>query len=168
MSSELSIRSVSEADVSAITELHKAAFGPGRYARTAYRVREGTPLVTPHCRAALIGSKLVAALKFTPITIGGQNGALLLGPVVVSPEVTGRGFGRALITRALEDAASAGVRLVLLVGDLPYYGRFGFMAVPPGQIVLPGPVDPMRLLVNELEPGALAHYRGLVVATRSA
>lgn len=161
---ELTIRPVREDDLPAVFALHKAAFGPGRYARTAFRVREGTPLISPHCRAGILGKDLVAALRFTKITIGGAPGALLLGPVAIAPAVAGKGYGRAVIARALDEAREAGVRLVVLVGDVPYYARFGFVPVPPGQITLPGPVNPARLLALELEPGALAGYRGAVVA----
>lgn len=164
MSDEIEFRPVTDRDSAAILAMHKAAFGPGRFARTAYRIREGTPPYTPFCRVALIGGRLVAALRFTPIAIGGTSGALLLGPVAVDSALTGRGHGRALIARSIEDARRSGVRLVLLVGDMPYYGRFGFKAVPPGQIKLPGPVDPARLLALELVDGALADFRGGVAA----
>lgn len=164
MSNTLAIRPVTAADDAAISALHKAAFGPGRYARSAYRVREGRGTFSPHCRAAVLGERLVAALRLTPVSIGGETGALLLGPVAVDPALKGKGHGKALIARALADAAEAGFNLVLLVGDLPYYGRFGFAVVPAGQITLPGPVNPARLLARELVPGALARYRGLVVA----
>ena len=110
---------------------------------------------------------MVAAVRFTEITVGGAGAALLLGPLVVAPEFAGQGFGRQLIAEALERAKADGVRLVVLVGDEPYYGRFGFHPVPPGQITLPGPVDPRRLLAAELEPGTLAGYRGAIVAKRS-
>ncbi len=165
MPAELNIRPITENDLDAISALHRRAFGPGRYARTAYRVRETTPLLTPHCRAAFLDGKLVAALRFTPIVIGGRGSALLLGPVAVEPSVKGKGYGRTLIARAIDDAAANGFELVLLVGDLPYYGRFGFVNVPPGQIVLPGPVNPQRLLARELIKGAMAHYCGLVTAS---
>lgn len=161
-SRELRIRPVEADDLAAISVLHRAAFGPGRYARTAYRVREGTAAFTPHCRVAHLGDRLVAALRMTPITIGGSPGAVLLGPVAVDPELKGVGYGKTLIARALEDAATSGFRLVLLVGDMPYYGRFGFVPVPSGQIAMPGPVAPHRLLARELVEGALAGYRGQV------
>ena len=92
--SELVIRPVEARDLEAISALHRSAFGPGRFARTAYRVREATPAITPHCRAAFIGDRMVAALRMTPITIGGSNGALLLGPVAVEPDQKGSGFGK--------------------------------------------------------------------------
>lgn len=161
------IRPVEARDIAAISALHAAAFGPGRYARTAYRVREGSGLYTPHCRAAHLGAKLVAALRMTEIAIGDARGTLLLGPVAIDPEVAGKGYGRALIARSIDDARAAGFRMILLVGDLPYYERFGFVRVPPGQITLPGPVNPARLLALELVEGCLAGYRGAVKAIKS-
>lgn len=166
MSNEPIIRPVSTNDLAAIGALHRSAFGPGRYARTAYRVREGSPLVTPHCRAAVLDGKLVAALRFTEVRVGHQGGVLLLGPVAIDPSVAGKGYGRALIAKAIEDARAAGASMILLVGDLPYYGRFGFQVVPPGQIMLPGPVNPARLLALELRDGVLAEMRGPVDAAR--
>jgi len=159
-------RPVAPADLPLVEKLHTRVFGPGRFTRTAYRVREGAPPTSRFCRVALLDGRIIAAVRFTEIAIGATEGALLLGPLAVDPEFAGRGFGRALIGEALEAAKAAGVRLVVLVGDEPYYGRFGFHAVPPGQIALPGPVDARRLLAAELEPGALASYRGVVAKRR--
>jgi predicted N-acetyltransferase YhbS len=69
-----------------------------------------------------------------------------------------------LIMDGLDAAAAAGVKLAVLVGDVPYYGKLGFVPIPVGQITLPGPVDPSRLLAFELVPGALADYRGIISA----
>jgi predicted N-acetyltransferase YhbS len=149
-------------DLPAMAALQSRAFSPGRFTRTAYRVREGSPALSPFCRVALIGDRLVAALRMTPIMIGGEAGALLLGPLAVEPDEAGRGYGRRLVAESMEAATVAGVKLIVLVGDVPYYGRFGFRPVPPGQIRMPGPVDPARLLAAELQPGALATVRGLV------
>ncbi|MFV0367243.1 MAG: GNAT family N-acetyltransferase [Hyphomicrobiaceae bacterium] len=165
MSTEFEIRPATESDLPAIANLHARAFGPGRFARTAYRVREGQPDVTPNSRAAFLNGALVAALHATPVTIGGTSRALLIGPVAVEPAEKGRKYGQRLIAQALEDAAADGFRIALLVGDQPYYGRFGFAPVPPGKILMPGPVDPHRLLARELIEGALAEFSGLVAAT---
>jgi predicted N-acetyltransferase YhbS len=81
---------------------------------------------------------------------------------VVDPAHSGQGIGRALIAAGLEGAKSQGFGFVLLVGDMPYYGRFGFVPVPPGQMTLPGPVDLARVLALEIKPGALAEMRGPV------
>jgi predicted N-acetyltransferase YhbS len=167
MSSSISTRHLTADDLPQILKLHALVFGPGRFTRTAYRVREGTPPISRYCRAAFDGTRMVAAVRFTETCIGGADRALLLGPLAVAPDFAGNGHGRALVAEAIAAAKADGVRLVVLVGDEPYYGRFGFRRVPAGQIVLPGPVDPARILAAELEPGALASYRGLIVAKRS-
>jgi len=151
-------------DLPAIVALQTRAFSPGRFARTAYRVREGAPALSPFCRVALAGERLIAAVRMTPITIDGRPGALLLGPLAVEPELAGRGYARRLVAEVLDAARAGGEALVLLVGDMGYYGRLGFAPVPPHQIRLPGPVDPARLLVAELEAGALQKFRGMVAA----
>jgi predicted N-acetyltransferase YhbS len=151
-------------DVDEIASLHARAFGPGRFARTAYRVREGAATFSPFCRVCRIGGRLAAAVRFTPVRIGGSGGALLLGPLAVDPAFANRGYGRALAGEALEGARAAGVRLVVLVGDEPYYARLGFTRVPPGRIMLPGPIDLARLLAVELVPGALQDFAGRVEA----
>lgn len=164
MTSRVTIRPAAPVDIAAIQALQPLAFGPGRFTRTAYRVREGLPLVSRFCLVAVSGSELIAAIRFTEVTIGGASGALLLGPLAVAPAYVGRGYGRQLVADGLANAKASGVRLSVLVGNEPYYARFGFVLVPAGQITLPGPVDPMRILATELEPGALADYRGVVMA----
>jgi predicted N-acetyltransferase YhbS len=164
MSPELTVRPVVAADLPAILALHARVFGPGRFVRTAYRIREGTPPVSRFCLMAILDGELVAAIRFTEVRIGGAAGALLLGPLAVEPRLAGKGYGRRLVADGIDNARQAGVKLIVLVGDLPYYGRFGFVRVPAGQIMMPGPVDPARLLAAELVPGALASYRGTVSA----
>jgi predicted N-acetyltransferase YhbS len=141
--------------------------GPGRFARTAYRVRETSGEdFSPFCRVSVLDGRLIAAVRLTPVRIGGKDGALLLGPLAVAPDLANRGYGRALAAVALEDARAAGIALVVLVGDEPYYARLGFRRIPRGQIVLPGPVDPDRLLAAELREGALGEFRGHLEASR--
>jgi predicted N-acetyltransferase YhbS len=158
------IRLEEESDAQALSELSAKAFGPGRFARTAYRVREGIPPVAPLCLTGWRDGQLVAGIRFTAVRIGAASDALLLGPLVVDPTHAGKGYGRALVEQGLALARAQGFALVLLVGDMPYYGRFGFAPVRPGQIALPGPVDPARLLALELKPGALANAIGSVRA----
>ena len=146
-------------DVPLIEALHADAFGPGRFARTAFRLREGVPPHPDLSFVALAGGRLVASVRLTPITIGGGP-ALLLGPLAVTPEFKGRGAGKRLVRLALETARSGGHRLVLLVGDEPYYGPLGFTRLPPGAVTLPGPVDPARVLVASLAPNAAIGLRG--------
>ena len=155
-------RPLTAADLPAVSALHAAAFGPGRFARAAYRVREGTAPISRFCRGAFRDGQLLAALRMTEIAIGDSRPHLLLGPLAVARDVQGQGFGKALVAEAVTTARHGGFGLVLLVGDVPYYGRFGFKQVPPGQIVFPGPVNSARILAVEAMPGALAAATGLV------
>ena len=152
-------------DMPAIIALQSRAFSPGRFVRTAYRVREGAPARSPFCRVAYKGDRLIAALRMTEINVGGRSGALFLGPLAVEPEEAGRGHARRLVAETLDVARDRGIHLVVLVGDMAYYGRLGFGPVPPGRIRLPGPVDPARVLAAELVPGALATFQGAVAAS---
>jgi len=161
-SSSFEIRLETDGDAPALSQLSAEAFGPGRFTRSAYRVREGVPPVKALCLCGLLDRNLVGGIRFTAIRIGKTEGAALLGPLVVDPAVKGKGYGKALVEEGLARARGEGFALVLLVGDMPYYGRFGFQPVPPGQISLPGPVDPARLLAVELVPGALAGAAGAV------
>lgn len=166
--SEIVMRPVVHGDLAAIRDLHARAFSPGRFARTAYRIREGASEFSPFCRVCLIDGRLVAAVRFTPITVGGKDKALLLGPLAVDPAFANQGYGRSLVAKALEEARAGGISLVVLVGDEPYYGKLGFHRIPFGQITLPGPADPNRLLAAELTPGALQDFSGVVAAERTS
>jgi predicted N-acetyltransferase YhbS len=146
-------------DAEPIERLNERVFGPGRFARTAYRIRETTDPDPTLSFVARVGTLLVGASAMTPIVIG-ESSALLLGPLIVEPVFRSQGIGEALVTSSLAAAKSAGWKLVILVGDEPYYARMGFQRAPKGQISLPGPVDPERLLYCELVPGALATSNG--------
>ena len=148
-------------DAEPIERLNERAFGPGRFARTAYRIRETTAPDPDLSFVARVGTLLVGSSAMTPIAIGDVP-ALLLGPLIVEPVFRSQGIGEALVKRSLEAAKAAGWKLIILVGDEPYYARMGFRPVPPSRISLPGPVDPARLLYCELEPGALAAANGVV------
>jgi predicted N-acetyltransferase YhbS len=148
-------------DAEAILRLNERVFGPGRFARTAYRLRETTAADLSLSFVARVGPLLVGANAMTPVSIGGKP-ALLLGPLIVEPVFRSQGIGEALVQRSLQAAKAAGWTLAILVGDEPYYARMGFACAPPGRIALPGPVDPARLLYCELEPGALAAVSGEV------
>jgi predicted N-acetyltransferase YhbS len=148
-------------DGPAIERLHERTFGPGRFARTSYRIREQIEHRPELSFTARIGTLLVGSVRQTPIRIGATP-ALLLGPLTIEPPFRHHGVGAALMDRALQRARECGHRLILLVGDMPYYGRHGFKPIPQGQIAMPGPVDPSRLLVAELAEGALAGVKGRV------
>jgi predicted N-acetyltransferase YhbS len=147
-------------DSAAIEDLAARAFGPGRFARAAYRLRERAPHVAGLSFVAEHEGELAGSVRLTPITVG-DRAALLLGPLVVHPDWKGKGCGRGLVKLAVGAARDAGHGLVILVGDLPYYGPLGFRRVEPvGAVTLPGPVDPARLLVAELRDGAAAGLAG--------
>jgi predicted N-acetyltransferase YhbS len=146
-------------DAAAIEHLHERTFGPGRYAKTAYRLREQAAHRLDVSFTARVGTLLVGSVRLSPIHIGDTK-ALLLGPLTVEPAFRERGVGQALIERALKDAKAKGHRLVILVGDEPYYGKSGFKPVPPGRATMPGPVDPARLLVAELADRAFEGVSG--------
>src|SRR5579863_6925459 len=158
----LTILPETEHDAPAIERLHERTFGPGRYARTAYRLREQGAHSLELSFTARVGTLLVGSVRLSPIRIG-ETKALLLGPLTVEPPFRERGVGQALIKRALDEARASGHRLVILVGDEPYYGKCGFKRVPPGRAIMPGPVDPERLLVLELIEGAFEGVAGPVL-----
>ncbi|HEY1945039.1 MAG TPA: N-acetyltransferase [Roseiarcus sp.] len=147
------------ADAESILRLNERVFGPGRFARTAYRIRETTPPDLSLSFVARVGTLLVGANAMTPIVIG-STPALLLGPLIVEPVFRSQGIGEALVSRSLDAAKAAGAKLVVLVGDEPYYVRMGFKPAPPGRVELPGPVDPARVLYCELEPNAFDGVSG--------
>lgn len=153
------------ADVPAIESLHAALFGPERFQRAAYVLRDGVPHDPSLSFVATRDAVLAASVRMTPITIGGRP-ALLLGPLVVEPRWKGQGAGRALVRMALEAARAAGHRVVMLVGDMPYYGPLGFTFLGRGVITLPAWVDPDRVLVAGLVPGALDGLGGTAESNR--
>mgnify|MGYP001811685799 FL=1 len=161
----VTVRLAGPEDLVAITKAHQRALGPGRYALTAYRVREGTPPLSQFCHVAESGKDILAAVRFTPVSIGGRSGALLLGPVAVDPNHLNQGLGQAVINAGIARARESGAQLVVLVGDSTYYGRLGFAPVPPGQIRFPGPVNPARILAMEFVEGALGGFKGEIRAS---
>ena len=146
--SDLSVTILAEKpeDAGPIERLHERTFGPGRYARTAYRIRERMDHRLDLSFTARIGT--------TP--------ALLLGPLTIEPPFRDKGIGQALLQRALNNARDKGHRLVVLVGDEPYYRKAGFKRIPGGRVKLDGPVDPARMLVAELAEGAFADVCGVL------
>jgi predicted N-acetyltransferase YhbS len=151
--------------MAAIEALLDLAFGLDRHTKTSYRLREGNRAVEGLSFVVREGGLgVTGAISFWPLKIGkAGSAALLLGPLAVHPGRQAIGIGRALMRKGLETAKMQGHRLVILVGDEPYYGRVGFARVPDGKLIMPGPVDPGRLLYLELVPGALAMVSGLVL-----
>lgn len=157
------IRAEEERDKGAVEALADRCFGPGRYAKTAYRLREG---VDPDERLSFVAVRatdgvLLGSVRFWPVLIGSQP-SLLLGPLAVEPELRGKGIGISLMQRGIEEARGLGFASMILIGDEPYYGRVGFAKLASGRVRMPGPVDPERLLGLALKPGALDALSGEV------
>jgi predicted N-acetyltransferase YhbS len=145
-----------------IEALLDRAFGPGRHAKTAERLREGRLPADGLSFVAADAGMLVGIIRFWHVRIGGGVDALLLGPVAVADGHRQRGLGGALIRRGLAAAKRLAHGAVLLVGDEPYYRRFGFRADLTRRLALPGPVDRGRFLAFELAAGALESAGGVV------
>jgi predicted N-acetyltransferase YhbS len=148
-------------DFDVIESLNARAFGPGRFAKTAYRLRDGVPSAPGLCFVARVGTLLVASIRLSALDIAGVP-ALLLGPLTVEPAFKSKGIGQVLLRTSLDAAKAQGHQLVILVGDEPYYAKVGFRRVPDGRLSLPGPVNPARLLYSELVEGAFDGVSGAV------
>lgn len=156
-------------DAAGIESLLDRCFGPDRHLKTCQRLRDGQ--IPAEGLAFVVrgeGGAVIATLRFWETVIGGRTRALLLGPLAVSPDLQSRGLGGALIRHGLHEAAARGHGAVVLVGDAPYYQRFGFSGHLTAGMDLPGPVDRARFLALELRPEALAGAAGLVAPFRVA
>ena len=162
---DLSLTILPEAagDAQSIERLHERTFGPGRFVLSAYRIREHVDHVLELSFTARIGTLLVGSVRQLPVLVG-ETPALLLGPLTVEPPFRGRGVGRLLMERALKDAKAKGHRLVLLVGDEPYYGPLGFAPTTHGAIQFPGPVDPKRVLLHSADQTLALRLAGPIAA----
>ena len=124
--------------------------GAARFAKASERLREGRSAGRRAVFVAVEDGRLVGSVRLWHVTAGPGRPALLLGPLAVARGCRGRGIGAALMQRALPRRRRLGHRAVLLVGDAPYYGRFGFSAEKTGALWLPGPYEKHRLLAREI------------------
>ncbi|MPZ56551.1 MAG: GNAT family N-acetyltransferase [Rhizobiales bacterium] len=161
----VSIRHEKTADIAAREALLDDTFGAGRAAKTAERLREGRLPADGLSFTAADSGRMVGTVRLWHVAPGCRQPALLLGPLAVAASHRGRGIGAALMRRALSEARRLSHGAVLLVGDAPYYGRFGFSAEKTGALWLPGPYEHQRLLGCELNSGALDGAHGLVSGT---
>jgi predicted N-acetyltransferase YhbS len=152
------------ADTQEVEYLYDLAFAPGRSALSSYRLREGQPPVPDLSLVARDEYDVLAgAIRFWPVRVGEAGAAcLLLGPVAVHPTRQGEGLGALLIAGSLERAVETGWTRVLLVGDEPYYRRFGFARATAAALAFPPPTNPERLLARALVPGAFDGVSGMV------
>jgi predicted N-acetyltransferase YhbS len=123
-----------------IEHINAEAFGPGRFARAAYKIREGGPHERALSFVAVYQGAVIASVRMTRIAAG-EGRALLLGPLAVRPDHKNLGIGKKLVRISVEAARKADAGSVILVGDEPYYGPLGFDRVPRGQLSMPRPVD---------------------------
>jgi predicted N-acetyltransferase YhbS len=158
------IRSERPADVVAREALLDASFGANRHLRACQRLRDGRAPAEGLALSAVRERRLVGTVRLWHVAAGGTR-ALLLGPLAVDPSCRDLGIGAALVKQALRIAAGRGHGAVLLLGDAPYYGRFGFSASKTGELRLPGPFEANRLLGLELRAGALAGAAGMIAPT---
>lgn len=151
----------------AIEALLDASFGPDRFNKTAYRLRDGVDSIPAlnlvaiehdeHGREVVVGT-----IRYWPILVGGATPSILLGPIAVAAHLQGSGLGSKMIRMSLNKAVALGHKSVILVGDAPYYERFGFSRALTLGMEMPGPVDMSRLLGLELVEGALAGAAGMI------
>jgi predicted N-acetyltransferase YhbS len=158
------IRAERASDVVAREALLDACFGVNRHARTCQRLRDGRAPAEGLALSVVRQGRLVGTLRLWHVSAGGVP-ALVLGPLAVDNTCRKLGVGAALMGHALAAAKARGHRAVILLGDAPYYGRFGFSAAKTGELSLPGPFDRDRLLGLELRAGALDGAWGMVVPT---
>ncbi|WP_417808417.1 GNAT family N-acetyltransferase [Thioclava sp.] len=146
-----------------VEALYDLCFAPGRTALSSYRLRDGVDKVRPLCLTLRQDGILSAVIRYWPVRVG-EAQVLLLGPIAVHPTRQGEGLGGLLIHESLTEAHRLGWERVLLVGDAPYYARFGFERLE--GVEMPPPTNPDRVLGLELVPGAWEHVRGLVEKAR--
>ncbi len=144
------LRPEGDEDYWEVEALYDLCFAPGRTALSSYRLRDGVPPVGALSRVARDGDGILAgAIRYWPVRVGGEL-ALLLGPIAVHPTRQGEGLGALLIEESL--SLAAGWDRAILVGDAPYYGRFGFHRLD--GVIMPPPTNPDRVLGRALKPGA--------------
>ncbi|MEH6644784.1 GNAT family N-acetyltransferase [Sulfitobacter sp.] len=151
-------------DLWEVEALYDTCFAPGRTALSSYRLREGVPPVSGLSLVARDELRILAgAIRFWPVSVGG-HASLLLGPVAVHPTRQGEGLGALLIETSLELAGPQGWDRVMLVGDAPYYGRYGFERLD--HVIMPPPTNPDRVLGRALSDGAWDGIAGEVTRVR--
>jgi predicted N-acetyltransferase YhbS len=158
------IRAERASDVVAREVLLDACFGDNRHARTCQRLRDGRAPAEGLAFAAARNGRLVGTLRLWHVSAGGLP-ALVLGPLAVDPKCRELGVGAALMNHALLAAGVRGHGAVILLGDAPYYARFGFSALKTSELSLPGPFERERLLGLELREGALDGAWGMIGST---
>lgn len=158
------VRFATSADDAFVEELQATAFGPGRFARTAFRVRERFPIDPTLSLIAEVDGTPCGSVWMTPISIGGIDG-YMLGPLATHPAFRKRGAGKLLAREVSRMALERGKgSFVILVGDYDYYGPLGYVQMPEGNVQWPGPVDPKRVLLHSADPTLSVRLKGPIAA----
>ena len=155
------IRAERGSDVAARESLLDVCFGASRHARTCQRLRDGRLPAEGLAFSAVVQGRLVGTIRLWHVDAGGRA-ALMLGPLAVDPGARDLGLGAALMNHAIAEASARGHGAIVLLGDAPYYARFGFSPDRMAALALPGPFERDRLLGLELKPGALDGSRGII------
>src|SRR5215470_15631036 len=161
----VTIRHERTTDIAAREALLNRCLGPGRRVVTSERLREGRLPAEGLSFTATEHGRVVGTVRLWHVSAGPGRPALLLGPLAVDADCRNRGVGAALMERAIAEARGRGHREIILVGDAPYYARFGFSAAHAGKLALPGPFERRRLLGFALTPDAAVAPMGFVRAT---
>jgi predicted N-acetyltransferase YhbS len=159
------IRAERPDDAAAIDALVVRSFGPGRFAKSAWRLREGVDPEPGLSFVAIEDGALRGSVQFWPVFVGHER-ALLLGPLAVETERRGRGMGIQLMQKGIDEARAKGHRAIILMGDPPYYARVDFTPITRGRVRMPGPVDLARVLGLSLVEGAVDALEGTVLRAR--
>jgi predicted N-acetyltransferase YhbS len=158
----LEIRQAAPHERARAEALAAQSFGPGRFAKSAYRLREGVhPDVRLHF-VAVEGGAMIGTVQYWPVQIGAVL-CVLLGPLAVDAAARGKGTGLDLMRVSLPEAAKLGYAAAILVGDEPYYAKVGFSKISAGAVTMPGPVNPQRFLGLALNGQGIAQFSGAVV-----
>jgi predicted N-acetyltransferase YhbS len=153
------------AHADAVEGLYDEVFGPGRFAKTAERLREGNTKIADASLVAVDAEGLTGVVRVWPVTVGEKGRAAFLGPIAVAERRRGNGVAFKLMERAIGVCREQGYAAVILVGDQEYYERFGFKRAGDGRFALPGPVDQHRILIRDLSEGA-AKLKGMLGVPR--
>ena len=138
----------------AVDALYDEVFGPGRFAKTAERLREGNTKIADASLVAIDSEGLTGVVRVWPVKVGETGRAAFLGPIAVAERRRGNGVAFKLMERAIGVCREQGYAAVILVGDHEYYERFGFNRTAKGRFTLPGPVDQHRVLIRDLSDRA--------------
>lgn len=156
MNDSIFIRKEQEIDNTEINTLYTNSFGPGRYAKSAFRYREKYDHLIDISQVLICQNKLIGSVRFWNILVNNKK-SLLLGPIVMHRDYRGQGFGKRLLKDSILNCKNLGHNLIILVGDLSYYSKVGFKRIGPKKILFEGPVNYERVLYIEFNKSIIEH-----------